>query len=501
MQEMQDMNQTVTDQPEPEPSPVPQQPAPTVRRRLGKRTLAILVASAVLLVACVTSGAVYVASNRPEAVVRSSISGFFEDLQDQPLFSVFGDALQGGQIRVQADAGNAMYAAPFTADLFLNSPEKSAALQFSQQGQDALLTFSPEQVGISGSFLNGKGYRLGLRNLKDRFRNSIFYPTSGSKYALPLNDRELAQFEDALDEFENQDGVVEEASGLIEKYETLLFKELLDACESSARTEDGCRIAELTLNGASLAKVVRAIYDAARNDDDLIDFLNRNLSSLESTGSGASLSQFSDPTTEAGRDFRQLLADVAPDVEDLCDDLTQSDLSVVLRVTASRFRHTLRTLELTIDLSGDRVRFTLDCTEPDTAVITLAPDDESATITISRKDDVIDFSLRFVSAGRVENLLSAHMEIQSNDNYALTLTSDDEPYPLYLRGKFVEENDHILFSVTEAESNGRIVNPGITVEAYAEATMPSLPSNTVDLLDLREDAFDDLLRTLGADPN
>lgn len=497
MQEMQDMNQTVIDPSESEPTPVPQQPAPPARRRLGKRTLAILIAVAVLLAACITASAVYVVSNRPEAVVRSSISGFFEDLQEQPVFSVLGKAFQGGQIRLQADADNALLATPFTADLYLNGTKEAAALALSLQGQDALLTVSPDQFGVSGSILNGKGYRLGLKNLKTRFRNSIFYPTSGSKYALPLAGEDLTRFEESLDELEKQGDVAEEARELLEKYENLLRKDLYDACKSSTRTEDGCRIVELTLDGTSLAKVVRSLYGTARDDDKLIDFLNRNLSSLGSAGFGASLSQFSDPTG-AVLDFGQFLADAAPDVESFCDEIAQSDFSAVLRVTATRFRHTLQMLELTVDLSGKQLRLTLDCTEPGTVVLTIAPDDESATITLSRKDDVIDFSLRFTSAGKVTNLLSAHMEIQSNDDYTLTATSDSESQPLYLRGKFVEESNHILFSVSEAESNGRVINPGITVEVYAKASMPSLPLDTVDLFDLREDALDELLQTLGA---
>jgi len=338
------------------------------------------------------------------------------------------------------------------------------------------------ELALQSDLLGDAVYGSDLSKLEENYKNSIFGDPDSMYYMGELSDMTSGLPTTTVD-----------AEALIEKYAAVLKDVIKDNSNATLTDrEEGGKTVTFVFNNDSLKAVIRACYDAAKDDADLRELIK--MAASAEADADAILDEF-DELFASEDDLNELMAEIDKGSYELTLTVLTTDKDVmetatlVLNFTEEDAKGKL---ELTLDLSKEntsKLSLVIDVKEGEeetpfyrSVALTLETDEESdgtktATLMLDMsEDDGMKVSMELVD-------VSYHEE---SGAFTLNLLRGvPDVGPITVKGQLTVAKDKVSFAVSELAVTGMTMKVDIRVTVSAVDAIPALPAYT-DVFSLTE---------------
>ncbi len=501
---------------------------------------------AVLVIAGVAAGLISNAYS-DEKMVEHAIKDFVNDFEDYPIIGAIADALRTSHTTVKVTDEDENYMefqlwSDYKNKKYVGTVKAKYDGGELKADRSSSIYLGNEYIIVDDSQgMLGDVYGISRKDLLKKFQDSIFYPDSGSKFALDVNDELLENIENVLEKL--QDGkdqkVINETQKYLEKYYKKAVKLVKEICETTSEKANGNRVITIKIGDKEAMKLAIELLKAASKDKKLISFLNENYNVHALTEGWESyvvydeideeeeqevfLSNFKNEDADYAEVFGEWIEELEEELDEYDDrDENYSKSTVNISITVSSVTRELRNLSVKFTDSSamrDKVgSFELNASEKDIIELTLKDtlkynmdyirttedyefwgDDfyqdrnSSEKYTLKKTEDGYSLTVKETYNGESETAFTAKLKYKDGDKY--TLTFDDNYTKVTLSGKLTQKRNYFFMSLTsikvEEDGGENEVKCNISVEVERNKKLPEVPA-FVDVLTLEESDFEEI---------
>lgn len=256
-----------------------------------KKKVLIIAGSAggALLIALIA--VIAVLSNRPAAILGSSINNTLKDAEKIEVFKIIEDTANGGSVSLSANLDEYADDVKVDAKYYSDIKDLKGAFNMTWTEDDETflqtdIRYNDKSVTMSApEFFDGT-YGVNLGKLEKNLPGSIFDPDEETDYS--LDDDEFEFLLNLQEYVKNDKNLSKESAKIQKKYCTLAIKKILKYSEVSRSTktitvgEDNirCRVISITLDGEALANIGEDLINYALEDKELESYLTLAFSNI-----------------------------------------------------------------------------------------------------------------------------------------------------------------------------------------------------------------------------
>ena len=239
-------------------------PAPVKKRKkpLPKWLLPAAIGLGVLVIALILF---FVITSSPKTTVKSALSGFDDAILENELFDSMFSTLEEFHMfadiqQIYGPEGQEGLTEPIKLDIYSDGSQGSVIVDVMGAQFDIHALTDPMTLVVGAG---DNAYGVVLEGLQEAFKKSVFHPDSDSKYALDMNEEELAELEEILASYEEMltEGGDDELTEYFNDYGDLLLDLMWEYGEIESESEDGNRVVTITLDEKSTAKILKDYAD------------------------------------------------------------------------------------------------------------------------------------------------------------------------------------------------------------------------------------------------
>lgn len=509
-------------------------PAPVKKRKkpLPKWLLPAAIGLGVLVIALILF---FVITSSPKTTVKSALSGFDDAILENELFDSMFSTLEEFHMfadiqQIYGPEGQEGLTEPIKLDIYSDGSQGSVIVDVMGAQFDIHALTDPMTLVVGAG---DKAYGVVLEGLQEAFKKSVFHPDSDSKYALDMNEEELAELEEILASYEEMltEGGYDELTEYFNDYGDLLLDLMWEYGEIESEKEDGNRVVTITLDEKSTAKILKDFIKELCSDEDLIAYLDENvpMESLAETGLFTADSSW--------EDVMEMLEEYSGEMISAVKSL---DFKLAISVTASPVAHNLKGVEVKLTVDGGSEKagsvsvkagiafegndITISVSAPGSKSVLALEETEEGWVVYAKSAGQKMFEAEykesdegwsFVVETMGETLLDVELEkkdesytfnvaVYDPDSYSYYESDSDSDAPTFalsLEGEYVEEKGGYSFTVEELSVSQDGWTQTIEMDArfgyYTDFDMPEVPAYE-NLLEADEETIDELIETFTA---
>ena len=511
-------------------APAEEIPAPQPkkeRKPLPKWALPAVIAGAAVLIVLII--ALIIVTN-PKTTAKAALGGLDDAFAENEILGSMFDSFQEFYLlmdvqQIYTPTGTPALTDPIKTEIYANGEQTSTLVDFMG------IKFNVHNLAdpLTTVFENENGaYGFVFENLKETFRGSVFYPDSGSKYALPLNEETLEMFEEFLDAYEKllTEEAREELDGYLTEYGDLFLDLMWEYGEEDSESEDGNKVVSLVLDEKAAAKLLKDFVDQLCKDEELVAFLNEHIPvDIMALSTGETWIESWD----------DIMDDLKDGSKEMIDAVKSLDFKITLTVTASPIAHDLKAVEVKVSTDDLSVKAGLEFDGNDIILTASMP---GAKFEMALKETEEGWELYGKLAGQElfnaeyketedgwtfaveaakETLLDAEFETK-DDKYEFSFaiynasmgyddyygyddgaSSDAPVFAIFAEGDYTEEKGGCSFTIDELSLTTDGWTETVTMDAsfafHTEFDMPAFPEFQ-DLFKADEETLDEIIETL-----
>lgn len=436
----------------------------------------LLVALIVFL--CIASSA--------KVTAKGALADVADQIADHEILGFAADLLTDGHLRAELpeeenteEGGNVSTGVTMadllsgaTIDLYTSDKQVSLLLNAADQNLQFHVLADP----MSGILAYGDdALGLNLQTAADKFDNSIFHPQSGSRYALPLTDEQVEQLKEYVRSLTDKN-LQKDTEKTVKKYGNLIFDLLWKYGKTDAESKSGIRTVTIKLDEESCADFMEALWEKAYDDDDLVELLD-TLLPPETYGA-----ELLDGST-AYSSWKEAMQDFDAELDDLLDEIRESDISIRLSVSASTIMHHVEEIKLTFGSAVYMLSFADD---------TLSFSVKSGSRKIEYALEQLDEGWEFYCKEDGEKVFGAKLLVDEKEDtfrFRVYQNSYGEATDLfYAKGSYTKKSKSLSFTVESVTVDEQQMDLKISVLLEKGADLPDVPEYD-DLLAISEEDF------------
>lgn len=405
-----------------------------------------------------------------------------------------------------------------------NTSLTTIALANGGKNADLKLWQTGNKMALSSSLIGDTVYGIDLEKGKDSYLASIF-GKSDSEYSLISIFGENGEM---FDNIKKNAELSKTIKTLAEKYEKLIVKTV----DANAKTGLNNGTATIELNNESIKKIVKELYNAAKNDKELRDTIDALLSAPSIGDSGAALPDTNDddfgdwdlgeggvsasaPTPEEQKKWINDFFNSEDMLNESLGRLDKNDVTIVLTVTAEKKNIiTKATLDVTVEGKETKektvAKAVLDLTDAAKKTLTLTTEESDGEGEPKKEEIVVAYNISENSKEKysasvsvrngditVDNLLKIDYNKTSGE-YTVSVSASGFGLgidKIAVSGVFKYDSKSMTLTVTSVDV-GVPMTLDLAVKLTAGATAPEFPETTTDLFSIDETGAEDLMNKI-----
>lgn len=330
----------------------------------AKANKKVIVGTASALAVCTAGGVgagVYL--NKPEVVAANAISGFVEDFVEREEIAPIANMLKKGSLEFslsKINKGDMNYLEDMSVDGKMYFSSKAFMLEdVNVKVRDlkvsADMYVSEDLIYIQEDEILDEAYGIEVENFASNLEDSIFAYGSGSDYAIPDKDLYEAIIE-AMEDPISAKEMRKDVKKITKAYGKDIYKIVCEHAEFESEkdevriggSKEKVRVVTVTIDEKAMANIVADVYDYVRDDDKVIEFLEKYESKFQSIIEYSGMEQ--DSIVEL---YEEMLDNLGENIDEICDEIedeaSELELELITRKSSSKL------LKMTVKSDGDEM--------------------------------------------------------------------------------------------------------------------------------------------------